>query len=232
MARARPILLPALVLAAVGASAAASASLAEPPASEIKAQLDAELDGMAEAGVRDGDPKRELLEEQRDELAAGRGAPARREPGVDTAGRLAEAEDVTEAQADAEADGVAPGARAEPQAAAAGGEDGALVEEGERARWDAGAVVCEPVPGMLTMAEVSGAVCVSVPQPDGTSRYVVVAPSGTVRSVRFATDGAVSRLPDATLGATAPRGTTAAATATGDLRVTVPGRAPTTLDLR
>ena len=214
----------------MGASAAASASLAEPPASEMELQLDAELEGMAENGVPADDPKMELLEEQRDEIVEGTGAPARREPGVDTAARLEEAEEVTDAQAQAEARGVAPGDRVEPQAADGAGE--APVEEGERARWDSGTVVCEPVPGMLTMAEVSGATCVSVPQPDGTSRYVVVAPNGTVRSVRFATDGAVTRLRDTALGASARRGTRATATPEGDLRVTVPGRAPTTVDLR
>jgi hypothetical protein len=229
MARLRPILLPALVLAAVGASAAASASLAEPPASEMELQLDDELEGMADNGVPADDPKMGLLEEQRDELADGRGVPARREPGVDTAARLEEAREVTGAQARAEAREAAPGATVESQAA--GGRGVAGVEEGERARWDSGPVVCEPVPGMLTMAEVTGGTCVSVPQPDGTSRYVVVAPDGTVRSVRFATDGAVRRLPDTALGASAPRGTTVVATREGDLRITVPGRAPTTVAL-
>lgn len=221
----RRALAPAILLAAVGASAAASASLAEPPPSAMEAQLEAEIDGMIEEGVPADSPKVEMLEEQLDGVEEGTGKPATAEPGVDTAARLDEAGEVTEAQAQAEAAGPA-GVQARP-----GDVDDVLDEEDEAARWETGHVECEPVPGMLSMDEVAGASCLSVPQPDGTSRYVAVGADGTVRSVRFGTDGAVHRLRDTALPAP-PRGATLAATAAGDLRVTVPGRAPITVELR
>jgi hypothetical protein len=220
----RRAVVPATLLAAVGASAAASASLAEPPPSAMEAQLEAEIDGMIEEGVSAASPKVEMLEEQLDEVEGGAGEPAAREPGVDTGARLDEADDVTEAQAQAEA------ARPAGVPPSGGDVDEGLVEEDE-ARWESGTVECEPVPAMLTIDEVAGATCLSVPQPDGTSRYVAIGPDGTVRSVRFGTDGAVQRLRDSALPAP-PRDATVAATAAGDLRVTAPGRAPTTVDLR
>jgi hypothetical protein len=222
---ARRALVPATLLAAVGASAAASASLAEPPPSTLEAQLEAEIDGMIDEGVAAGSPKLEMLEEQLAAIEEGTGEPAAREPGVDTAVRLGEAEEVTEAQAQAEAAGPV-GARAR-----AADIDDELVEEGEAARWETGTVECEPVPGMLTVDEVAGATCLSVPQPDGTSRYVAVGADGTVRSVRFGTDGAVRRVRDTALPVP-PRGASVAVTAAGDLRVAAPGRAPATVDLR
>jgi hypothetical protein len=222
---ARRALLPATLLAAVGASAAASASLAEPPPSALEAQLEAEIDGMLDEGVPAASPKLEMLEEQLAEVEQGTGEPAAPEPGVATAARLGEAEDVTEAQAQAEAAGPAGAA------ARAGDIGDALVEEGEAARWETGPVDCEPVPGMLTADEVAGASCLSVPQPDGTGRYVAVGADGTVRSVRFGTDGAVRRLRDTALPVP-PRGASVAITAAGDLRVAAPGRAPATVDLR
>lgn len=221
----RRTLVPAILLAAVGASAAASAGLAEPPPSAMEAQLEAEIDGMIEEGVPADSPKVEMLDEQLDQVEEGTGQPAAHEPGVDTAARLDEAAEVTGAQAEAEAAGPT-GVHART-----GDVDEALVEDDEAARWETGPVECEPVPGMLSMDEVVGATCLGVPQPDGTSRYVAVGADGTVRSVRFGTDGAVHRLRDTALPAP-PRGATLAATAAGDLRVTVPGRAPLTVELR
>ncbi len=194
-------LLPAVLLAAVAASSAVSASLAEPPVSDVEQQLDAEIEGMVDAGVPADDPKVEMLEEQLDELADGNGAPARREPGVDTGARLTEAEQVTDAQARAEAAAGAAAGAVQPRAAGgapaastAAGTPAAAAADGRR--WESGIVACEPLPGLLTMGEVAGATCLSVPQPDGTSRYVALAADGTVRSVRFGTDGAVQRMPD------------------------------------
>jgi hypothetical protein len=229
-------LLPALLLAAVAAASAVSASLAEPPASDVEQQLGAEIEGMVDAGMPADDPKVELLEEQHDALAAGNGRPARREPGVDTGARLAEADQVTGAQARAEAAGAAAAA-VQPRAdggapAPAASTAAAAAATGDGQRWESGPVVCEPMPGLLTMGELAGATCLSVPQPDGTSRYVVVAGDGTVRSVRFGTDGAVRRLRDTALAGPAPRGTAIAVTAAGDLRVAAPGRASATVDLR
>jgi hypothetical protein len=67
----------------------------------------------------------------------------------------------------------------------------------EPVAWDRGEVVCEPVPPeALDVTELAGAICLSAPQPDGSSRYVAVAPDGTVRVVRFEINGNVEREPD------------------------------------
>ncbi len=96
--------------------------------------------------------------------------------------------------------------------------------------WDSGPVECEVVPGLLDAAAVTGARCVSVPQPDGTSRYLAIAADGTVRAVLFGPDGHVTRLPDFQL--VAPADATLAPTPEGDLQVTPPGQAPTVVDVR
>jgi hypothetical protein len=64
------------------------------------------------------------------------------------------------------------------------------------------------VPGLLGPEEIAGAQCVSVPQPDGTSRCVAIGPDGTLRSVAFGHDGDVRRLDDTALGAPLAIGTT------------------------
>src|SRR5690606_915211 len=74
----------------------------------------------------------------------------------------------------------------------------AMIEEAEEAEareeagvapaepaWESGEVLCEVVPGILGPDEIAGARCASVPQPDGTTRYVAVAPDGTVPTVAF-----------------------------------------------
>ena len=88
------------------------------------------------------------------------------------------------------------------------------------------------MPGLLSAADVAEAVCVSVPQPDGTSRYVAVGRDGTVRSVLFGPDGMVRRLADTSVGAPVPRGSTAEPTPQGDLVVAPAGGAPVTVDVR
>jgi hypothetical protein len=88
------------------------------------------------------------------------------------------------------------------------------------------------VPGLLSAAEVAEAVCVSVPQPDGTNRYVAVGRDGTVRSVLFGPDGIVRRVADTTVGGPVPRGSTAQPTPQGDLVVAPPGGTPLTVDVR
>lgn len=61
---------------------------------------------------------------------------------------------------------------------------------------DDGAVTCEPIPGdVLTAAEIVGATCTNVVQPDGSSLYVAERPDGTLTAVFFGTDGRVTRLP-------------------------------------
>lgn len=98
--------------------------------------------------------------------------------------------------------------------------------------WQSGKVECEVVPNLLSAAEVAGATCASVPQPDGTSRYVAVDRDGVIRVVRFGRQGDVRRLPDTRAAAPAPPGTRVAATAGGDLELVPPGRRPAVVDLR
>ncbi len=208
----------ALVLTAVGASAAASAALSQPAPVPVEDNLQAQIDGMLASGMPADHPKVQLLQEQLDLLRAGADADAPAEPGVDVAAALesAEAEEATE-DAGAAARAVAPAGDAATTAEPA---------------WESGTVECEPVPGLLSAAEVAGAVCASVPQPDGTSRYIAVGRDGTVRSVVFAPDGAVSRADDMSVGAAVPRGATVTPTPAGDLTVAPPGAAPLTVDVR
>lgn len=106
----------------------------------------------------------------------------------------------------------------------------ARAEPAGRTAWQSGAVLCEPVPGLLSAEEIAGATCLSVPQPDGSGRYVAVAQDGVVRSVRFGNDGDVRRLPDRRVpGRPAPAALSP--TPQGDLRVTPPGAAAATVDL-
>ena len=209
------LLLGTVVLAAVAASAAASAALSEPAPSAIEQQLRDEIDGMLEAGLDEDDPKVDMVEEQLSAIEEGKGQPAR-ERGVDAGAMLAEAADDVAAAAEAEAGRGGPGAG--PPA-------------DEDLAWESGPVLCEPVPGLLSVEEIAGATCLSVPQPDGTSRYVAVAPDGVVRSVRFGNDGEVRRLDDTRARGPLAAGTALAPTPEGDLRVTPPGRAAAAVDL-
>jgi hypothetical protein len=211
------VALAVLALAAVGASAAAGAALTEPSPAPVEQQLADEVDGMIDAGLPPDHPKVEMVEEMLASLEESRAAPGPSEPGVDVAALLADAEsegaqrDEAERRADAGA-----GARAaDPRAAG----------------WESGTVLCEPVPGLLTVDELAGARCLSVPQPDGTARYVALSPDGVVRSVRFGNDGDVRRLPDTRLLGPAAAGTALAPTPEGDLRVTPPAGRATTVDL-
>jgi hypothetical protein len=204
-----------LLLAAVAASAAASAALSEPAPTAIEQQLRDEMDGMLAAGLDEDDPKVEMVEEQLAAIEDGAGKPAR-ERGVDTGAMLAEAAD----------DGAAAAA-----AEAGRGEPGAGPPADEDLTWESGPVACEPVPGLLSVEEIAGATCLSVPQPDGTNRYVAVAPDGVVHSVRFGNDGEVRRLDDTRTRGPLTAGTGLAPTPEGDLRVTPPGRAAAAVDL-
>lgn len=97
--------------------------------------------------------------------------------------------------------------------------------------WQSGAVLCEPVPDLLSADDVADATCLSVPQPDGTGRYVAIAPDGVVRTVRFGNDGDVRRLPDRRVPGRPAPGAAMSPTPQGDLRVTPPGGATATVDL-
>lgn len=191
------------VAATVGLTAlgVAGASRRQPEPPPLADDIEGEIAGLIDAGVPPDDPKIRLLEEQVEELRRGSGVTPPREPGVDLGARVAEAR---------------------------------AAERGrERARqWERGIVDCEPLPGLLSVEELADATCLSVPQPDGSGRYVAVGRGGRVRSVAFGADGQVSRAPDRQL----PSGVTPgpgnlAATPAGHLRVTVPGKAPVTIDL-
>jgi hypothetical protein len=213
-----------LVLAAVGASAAASAALSEPPPVPAANEMRAEIDAMIESGMSPDDPKIQMLEDEVAELEAGATATPRREPGVDVGATL-EAAEAAEAAEDADVSTRSAGPSAAPGAAG-------VPAGGGQPAWESGPVQCEAVPGLLGAAEIAGALCVSVPQPDGTSRYVAVAPDGTVRSVAFGHDGDVRRLDDTAGGVPAAPRLGATVTPEGDLVLTPPGGAAVTVDLR
>jgi hypothetical protein len=203
------LLLGALVLTAVGASAAASAALGGSQAvapTELEESLEAEIDALRDAGLPAEDPKVQMLQESLDQLRnPARPRPA---PSVDVGALLAEE------RAD----------RVDPAAAAA-----EAVAEGDPL-WDSGTVECEPVPGLLSAAELTGATCVSVPQPDGTSRYLAIGADGVARTVLFGADGQVRRLPDTQVAGLAP-GTAVTPTPEGDLQLAPPGQQPTVIDV-
>jgi hypothetical protein len=215
----------ALVLAAVGASAAASGALSEPPPVPAANEMRTEIDAMIESGMSPDDPKIQMLEDEVAELEAGATATPRREPGVDVAATL-EAAEAAEAAEDAGVSTRSAGPSATPGAA------GGPAAGGGQPAWESGPVQCEAVPGLLGAAEIAAALCVSVPQPDGTSRYVAVGPDGTVRSVAFGHDGDVRRLDDTAGGVPAALAPGATVTPEGDLVLTPPGGAAVTVDLR
>jgi hypothetical protein len=102
-----------------------------------------------------------------------------------------------------ELDDLRAGARRQPHAPAEPGVDlsdvsasRARQERHDAALWDDGVVQCEPIPpDLLTVEEIAGAACRSLPQPDGSSLYVATRPDGTEHTVRFGSDGSVVRLP-------------------------------------
>ncbi|HEX6417240.1 MAG TPA: hypothetical protein VFZ77_02045 [Acidimicrobiales bacterium] len=215
----RPATLAAGLAAAVVVGAAvAGASQAEPPPTPLEDELAGEIRGMLDAGLPPDHPKVEMVEDLLASLERGGGQLPGAEPGVDVGALLA--------QAEAEA---AARARTERRA---GADPGARVDGAAAAGWESGPVLCEPVPGLLAAEDVAGARCVSVPQPDGSARYVAVSPGGVVRSVRFGNDGEVHRLPDARLPAPVAPDAALAPTPTGDLQVEPPGGPAATLDLR
>jgi hypothetical protein len=196
-------------LLAISAPGDARGSEDRPRTPPAAAQVQAEADALIEAGLSPRDPKVRMLE--RDAAAIERAAetPPTPEPGVDLA---AEADAGTMARSPSEARARREEMRTDQPAMS-------------------GAVLCEPIPQLLSADEVAGATCFSVPQPDGTSRYVAVSPGGRVLIVEFA-PGGVRRLPDARL----PAGTRTATAEfapdpDGDLTVRRQGAAPATVDL-
>jgi hypothetical protein len=211
-----PVLFAALALTAVAASAAASAALSEPPEVPAAEQMRDEIEDMLASGVSPRDPKVRMLQREVAEIEAGATASPPPDPEADVSGLIAEArsKDAAEDAGHSRTASVAAGAAP----------DGAV------SAWESGVVECEAVPRLLSADEIAGATCVSVPQPDGTSRYVAVAPDGTARIVAFGHDGAVRRVADASVGA-AVGSALVEATPDGDLLVTPPGGAAVTVDL-
>lgn len=214
------VLTAALVLSAVAASAAASAALSEEAPVPLEDELQAEIDGMVDSGVAPDDPKVEMLEESLEQLEEAADADPPPEPGVDVEALLEEAE-----AAEAAEGTITPRS----------GDSGPVASDGSRAAgspaWESGEIMCEVVPGMLGPDEIAGARCASVPQPDGTSRYVAIGADGTVRTVAFGHDGHVQRLPDTAVGAPVAPDAAVAPTPEGDVVVTPPGQAPRPVDL-
>lgn len=166
-----------LVAGTAAASSSAGQQGSSPP--DAVTELQREVDAMRADGLPADHPKVRMLEREIGALEAGSTATTVPDPGMS---------------------GAARGARAASPVEAAELAD----ELGADQSAEAGTVECEPVPQALTAAEVAAAAsCLSVPQPDGTSRYLAVEPEGTVHVVSFGDDGRVTRLEDRELPAEA-----------------------------
>ena len=215
------VLLAALALSAVAASAAASAALSRPNASEpvtLEKQLQSEIDDMLASGVPRNSPKVRMLQDSLDQLRSPAIGRPRHDPEGDVSGLLS-----------GDAGAVQP--RAGVASASGSGGDAVGTAGGASGNWDSGPIDCEPIPGLLSAAEVAGASCVGVPQPDGTSRYVAIGADGVARTVLFGADGRVQRLPDTQVTAGLAPGTALTPTPEGDLQIAPPGRQPTVVDV-
>jgi hypothetical protein len=210
------VLVAGVATVALTAVGVAGASGRQPAPVGVEQQLEGEIDAMVASGMAEDDPKVELLEAQLAELRRGTRVHAPKEPGVDLAERVAGAK-VTEARTEARVVAQASAGDSASAAATAG--------------WQQGVVECEPVPQLLGAQQLAGAVCLSVPQPDGTNRYVAIGRDGVIRSVEFGFDGDVSRRPDRRMPVAAPAGTTFTPTGRGDVQVAVKGRAAVTVDI-
>jgi hypothetical protein len=214
-------------LTAVGVAGAARR---QPAPSEAERQIQREIDAMVDSGVPEDDPKVELLEGQVEELRRGGRANTATEPGIDLGRRVANARAAEQAADRARERAVRTRAGSAASAGVAGQATTAGAPTGPA--WQSGTVECEPVPQLLTADDVAGASCLSVPQPDGSTRYVAVGRDGVVRTVAFGPDGEVGRSPDRKVPDGVAAGvTTVGPTADGDIRVTVEGRATVTVDV-
>jgi hypothetical protein len=180
---------------------------------EAITQLEAEIGAMRAGGMAADDPKVELLQDEVDALREGMDAQPERDPGLSSGPGASGAQSSTPEDA----------ARTAESAGAGGGAESAEVE-------------CEPIPHALEADDLVDAVCASVPQPDGTARYVAVVPTGAVHVVRFGGDGAAERQPDQALPLGAASASSEALTlvpnADGDVVVEADGAELATLDLR
>jgi hypothetical protein len=228
----RRLALAAAMVASIGLTVAgvAGASRRQPAPTEMERQVQGEIDAMIESGVPEDDPKVEMLEDQVDELRRSDRADPPREPGVDLRQRVADARAAERAADRARDQAGRAGAGSAASADVAGQVTAAGVPTGPA--WQRGTVECEPVPQALTADEVAGAICVSVPQPDGSTRYVAVGRDGVVRTVAFGADGKVGRGPDRRVpGGVTPGATSVGPTPAGDIRVVAQGKAPVTVDV-
>jgi hypothetical protein len=183
--RRRTILAGAALGIAVVGSASASGQTADPAPPGVAIELQREVDAMLADGLPPDHPKVRMLQREVEALVDGTDAVPVPDPGMEPPTRAANGAEATTPE---------EAVRLEDE-----------LDAGDEA--EAGAVECEPVPQVLTAAEIAGAAsCVSVPQPDGTSRYLAVEPSGQVHVVRFGDGGRVGRMPDLQL----PAGTEAA----------------------
>jgi hypothetical protein len=158
--------LAALAVTAAGSASASPGQTSDPAPPAAAVEMQQEIDAMRAGGMPADHPKVEMLQREVEALVAGTDA----EPVPDPGARAAEATTPEQAvQLAREIDGEV----------------------------EAGTVECEPVPRALTAAEAGAAAsCASLPQPDGSSHYLVVEPSGSVHVVRFDDDGSVERLSD------------------------------------
>ncbi|HLM64973.1 MAG TPA: hypothetical protein VK306_11795 [Acidimicrobiales bacterium] len=199
----------ALALGAVVAVSARGASGDQQRPAVVETLQD-EIDDMVSAGMSEDDPKVRMLQEELDAL-------------VDDLGDHGQDEDGVDLQAASEA-GEMPDT---PEEAAARADEVRPDQPAER-----GPVECEVVPQQLSADEVTGARCVSVPQPDGTSLYVVVAADGAVHIVEFGPQGRVQRLDNRRLPAGVDaRRVELVPDRTGDLVLQAGGRRLGALDL-
>jgi hypothetical protein len=228
----RRLALGAAIVASIGLTlvGVAGAARRQPEPTEVERQVQREIDRMIESGVPEDHPKVEMLEEQVDELRRGDRANPPTEPGVDLRQRVADAKAAERAADRARDQTGRTGAGSAATADVAGQATAAGVPTGPS--WQSGTVECEPVPQVLTTDEIAGATCLSVPQPDGTTRYVAVGRDGVVRTVAFGADGNVRRGPDRRVpGGVTPGATAVGPTAAGDIRVAAQGKAPVTVDV-
>jgi hypothetical protein len=162
----------AVIVAGSAGASFGQPSAPEPPGAAV--ELQREVDAMQAGGLPADHPKVQMLQREVEALLAGTGATPVPDPGAPAPGARGQA--ATPEQA----------IRLEDQIDAG--------DAGDEA--ESGAVECEPIPGALTATEVTEATCLSVPEPDGTSRYLAVEPSGVVHVVSFGDGGRVERLPD------------------------------------
>jgi hypothetical protein len=198
----------ALAVIVAGSASASPGQSSDPPPPGAAVELQQEIDAMRAAGLPADHPKVEMLQREVEALVAGTDAAPVPDPQANGLGG-ARGEAATPEQA----------VRLEDQ-----------IDAGDGA--ESGTVDCEPVPQALTAAEVgSASSCLSVPQPDGTSRYLAVEPSGQVHVVQFGDDGHVERLPDQQLpGGAAAGGVSLVPEADGDVQVLSGGTEVGTLD--